>query len=318
MSENGSAQTGAGLFRGVDHVGIGVGDADEGIEFYGQVGFSDVLFDHTGEIPGTEAFGNGRPVRARVAMLANPDASPVGPSRVKLVHVLDGAPAAPAGQAWGEVGVCEICLHVRDVAAVHERLTALPGCESLMEPQEGMVVPFNVMLDIAYIADPWGGKIEMIEWKGLWKHLPGPPRAEGINHVAFGVGDMATCRSFYERMGFGEMLFESFEFFEPMAPWYDREIPDQHMVMLMSGQGGAIEPCRLTPLGPDCRGEWGHVGPMEFAVGVSNLERASEWLRAQGVDVHAAQSVDVGSGDWRYAYVTDPDGLYVALVEPRY
>jgi len=75
----------------------------------------------------------------------------------------------------------------------------------------------------------------------------------------------------------------------------------------------------LTPLGPDCRGEWGHLGPMEFAVGVSNLERACDHLRASGVELLGEpQSVDVGTGEWRYAYLADPDGLYVSLVEPRF
>ena len=180
-------------------------------------------------------------------------------------------------------------------------------------------MPHDVSLDIGYVADPWGGKLELIEWTGLWKSLPGEPRAEGVNHVAFGVADIDASRRFYETLGFGEMLFESTEFFEPMAPWYDRELPDQHMVMLLSVQGGGIEPCKLTPLGPDCRGEWGHLGPMEFAVGVSNLERACDHLRGAGIALLGEpQSIDVGTGEWRYAYLVDPDGLYVSLVEPRY
>jgi catechol 2,3-dioxygenase-like lactoylglutathione lyase family enzyme len=44
-------------FQGVDHVGVGVSDVDEAIEFYGRhVGFDQVLFDHTGELPGLEAY----------------------------------------------------------------------------------------------------------------------------------------------------------------------------------------------------------------------------------------------------------------------
>ena len=58
---------------------------------------------------------------------------------------------------------------------------------------------------------------------------------------------------------------------------------------------------------------------MEFAVGVSNLERAFDHLGRAGVELLGEpQSVDVGSGEWRYAYLVDPDGLYVSLVEPRY
>lgn len=308
------------LFSGVDHVGVGVGDMDEAISFYGRVGFSDVLFDWTGDVPGTDVFDAGRPRRARIAMLSNPQATPVGPGRVKLVQVLDGdgPPPAPPGQGWGELGVCELCLHVRDVHAVHARLVAA-GATSLMAPLAGSVMPYDVSLDIGYVADPWGGKLELIEWTGLWTSLPGEPRAEGVNHVAFGVSDLDASRSFYETLGFGEMLFESTEFFEPMAPWYDRELPDQHMVMMLSAQGAGIEPCRLTPLGPDCRGEWGHLGPMEFAVGVSNLERACDRLREAGVELLGEpHRVDVGTGEWRYAYLADPDGLYVSLVEPRY
>jgi catechol 2,3-dioxygenase-like lactoylglutathione lyase family enzyme len=309
------------IFRGVDHIGVGVGEMDVALDFYGRVGFSDVLFDYRGPVPGTEAFTSGRPRQARVAMVSNPSATPVGPGRLKLVQVLDGdgPPPIPEGTAWGELGICEICLHVRDLEAVHARLAALPGGGTLMAPLSGAVVPYDVSLDISYVHDPWGGKIEMIEWTGLWRSLPGAPRAEGVNHVAFGVTDMDTSLAFYRRLGFGEMLFESNDFFDPMAPWYHRELPEQHMVMMMSTQGGGIEPTRLTPLGPDCRGEWGHLGPMEFAVGVSNLELACEQLAADGVRfLGDIQTVGVGSGEWRYRYLDEPDGLYVSLVEGRF
>jgi len=134
-------------FQGVDHVGVGVSDADEAIEFYGRhVGFDRVLFDHTGELPGLETVA-GRAPRARVAMLESGSATPIGPGRVKLVQVLDGdgPPAPPAGQAWGEVGVCEICLHVRGVQEVHDRLVAA-GSASLMEPTSADVPPTGVTL----------------------------------------------------------------------------------------------------------------------------------------------------------------------------
>ena len=308
------------MFNGVDHIGVGVGDLDAAIRFYGGVGFSNVLFDYTGEMPGTESFSRERR-RARVAMLANPHASPIGPGRLKLVQLLDGDGPAPAppGQAWGELGVCEICLHVRGVAAVHDRLVGALGGRSLMAPLSGAVAPHDVSLDIAYVADPWGGKIELIEWTGLWHALPGAARAEGVNHVAFGVSDLERSRRFYAQLGFTEMLFESTEFFEPMAPWYERELPAQHMIMTMSAQGAGIEPCRLTPLGPDCRGEWGHLGPMEFAIGVSNLQRAVGVLQARGVPLLGEpHTVEVGSGQWCYAYFAEPDGNFVSLVEARY
>jgi catechol 2,3-dioxygenase-like lactoylglutathione lyase family enzyme len=313
------------VFRGVDHIGIGVGDMDEAVAFYADhVGFGDVRFDWTGEVAGIEAVA-GRTPRARIAMLASTAATPVGPGRIKLVQVLDGEglPAPPEGQAWGEVGVCEVCLHVRGVPDVHAALVSA-GCEELMPPMSAAVVPHDVALDISYVADPWGTKIELIEWTGLWHSLPGPPRAEGVNHVAFGVTDMARTRAFYERLGFRELLFESTEFFDPMAPWYrapwyGEELPAQHMTMPMAPQGAAIEPVVLDPPGHDCRGEWGHLGPMEFAIGVANLEAGVAELARHRVElVGEPQTVAVGGGEWRYAYFAEPDGNYVSLVEARY
>lgn len=301
------------VFRGVDHVGVGVADLDAAAAFYARIGFDQVLFDYTGELPGP-----GR--RARVAMLANPQATPIGPGRIKLVQVLDGdgPPPATSGGGWGELGICEICLHARDVAGVHRQLVAA-GAANLMEPLAGSTPPNDVGLDIGYVADPWQGKLELIEWTGLWRSLPGPARAEGVNHVAFGVADMARTRGFYERLGFTEMLFESTEFFDPMAPWYPGEPPDQHMVMLMPSQGAAIEPVVLEPPGPDLRGEWGHLGPFEFAVGVTSLERGVARLQELGVEIVGEPvTLDVGGGEWRYAYFRDPDDLYVSIVEPRY
>jgi catechol 2,3-dioxygenase-like lactoylglutathione lyase family enzyme len=299
-------------FRGVDHVGVGVADMDAAIRFYGQVGFDQVLFEYSGHVPGPER-------EARVAMLASSGATPVGPGRIKLVQVLDGdgPPPAPTGGGWGELGICEICLHARGVEGVHRKLVAA-GAESLMEPLGADVQPNDVSLDIAYVADPWHGKLELIEWTGLWKSLPGAPRAEGVNHVAFGVADMGRTRAFYERLGFTEMLFESTEFFDPMAPWYPGDPPDQHMVMLLSAQGAGIEPVVLDPPGPDCRGEWGHIGPFEFAVGVGNLEQGLARLDELGVEHGGPVTLDVGTGEWRYASFRDPDDLYVSLVEPRY
>ncbi len=313
------------VFRGVDHIGIGVGDIDEAIAFYGRhVGFDEVLFDWSGAVPGLEALA-GRTPQARVAMLASSAATPVGPGRIKLVQVLDGdgPPPRPEGQAWGEVGVCEVCLHVRDVEAVHRGLVAA-GCDELMAPMSAAVVPHDVALDISYVADPWGTKLELIEWTGLWRSLPGSPRAEGVNHVAFGVTDMARTRAFYERLGFTELLFESTEFFEPMAPWYrapwySKRLPAQHMTMPMPPQGAAIEPVVLDPPGHDCRGAWGHLGPMELAIGVSNLEVAVAELRGVEIELRGEPAtVEVGGGEWRYVYFAEPDGNYVSLVEARY
>ena len=309
------------MFAGVDHVGIGVADMETALEFFCErLGFSTVLFDYTGDLPGLDDLTHRRRTRARVVMLASRHVTPLGPGRIKLVQVLgaDGTPPKPAGACYGEVGICEVCVHVRDVRAVHKQLLA-SGCTELMEANSVKVPPFDIGVDLSYVADPGDGKVEVLEWTGIWQALPGEPRVEGVNHVAFGVSDMTATREFYSAFGFSHLILESHGYFEPMRPWYDREMPLQHMVLILPGQGAGIEPVRLQPETMDGRGEWGHRGPMEFAIGVTNMDQAVAQLSASGVQFRCdPQIVDVGTGEWRYAYFEDPDGLYVSLVEPRY
>ena len=216
------------MFNGVDHVGIGVVDMGAALEFFSQrLGFSDVLFDHTGDLPGLEELTHRPRTRARVAMVASRWPTPLGPGRVKLVQVLEdgGTPAAPAGLGWGEVGICEVCLHARDVAQVHKELVETHGCTELMEFVSASTTPFDVSVDVSYIEGPGGGKIEILEWTGLWKALPGEPRLEGVNHVAFGVQDLAATREFYAQFGFSHLVFETNGYFEPMQPWFKGHCP---------------------------------------------------------------------------------------------
>ena len=91
------------------------------------------------------------------------------------------------------------------------------------------------------------------------------------------------------------------------------------LATLFNPYGAGLEPVQHDPPSPDMRGDWGHVGPMEFGVGVTNLDGALEQLAADGIETHSGpQTIEVDGGTWRYAYVVDPDGLYVYLTEGRY
>jgi len=312
------------VFTGVDHAGIGVGDMDKAFDFWmGKLGFTEVFFDYVGPVPGLEEITHKSDVKARIVMLGNRFTTRLGPGKIKLVQRIDGdgPPPLPAAIGYGEVGLAEVCLHTLHTEKIYRRLVDELECHPLMEVLSASVMPHDISLDIGYIADPWMGKVELIDWTGLWTARPGEPRTEGVNHVAFGVHDMKTTTDFYKQLGFTDMIFESTEFFAPMAPWYgkDRPLPGHHMTLNMAGQGAGIEPVRLTPLYEDCRGEWGHVGPMDFGIGVPNLKRACEKLKALGIEMHSEpQSIDVGRAEFKYVYFKDPDDQYVSLVETSY
>ena len=257
-----------GTLTGLDHIGIGVSDMDAALAFYGALGFTDRAFDYRGPLPGLAEVTGLEETTARVVYLRTANPTVLGRASIKLVLFTDRPnPPLPAGQAWGEPGICEVCVHVNGQAAFHASLVAA-GHQSLMEPNEADLEPYQTHCGLSYVSDPDGAKIELIEWSTLeagWPHGPGP---QGVNHVAFGVADIERTTDFYRELGFTGQLFESDGYFEPMHPWFGAGHPPRmRMTLLTNPYGGALEPVQHFPPSPDMRGEWGHLGTYEFAIG---------------------------------------------------
>jgi catechol 2,3-dioxygenase-like lactoylglutathione lyase family enzyme len=311
-----------GRTLGVDHIGVGVSDMERSLRFYADLGFTDVAFDCQTPLPGLERVAGRAGVEARVVMLRSANPTVLGSGAIKLVQTTDRPPAGmPAGMAWGEPGICEVCIHVKDQAGLYRRLVDELGVPGLMEPNGAPLPPYDTRCSLSYIGDPDGTKIEMIEWHDLEQGWPQDAGPQGVNHVAFGVADLERTREFYRGLGFTGMLFESDGYFEPMHPWYaPREPPSQHMTLLTNPHGAGMEPVEHHPPSPDMRGEWGHLGPFDFGVGVRNIEQAAAAVQARGIELLCEpQTIELGGeASWSYAYVVDPDELYVCITEARY
>lgn len=309
-----------GTLSGLDHIGIGVSDVDAARAFYGELGFTDESFDYTGPLPGLAALTGHEQTEARVLYLRAGTPTVLGRAGVKLVQILDRTPPAmPEGQAWGEPGICEVCVHVNGQADFHAELVAA-GHANLMDPNEADLDPYQTHCGLSYVADPDGAKIELIEWSTLAHGWPLEDGPHGVNHVAFGVADIERTRTFYQQLGFTGQLFESDGYFEPMHPWFgDRTPPRMRMMLLTNPYGGALEPVQHFPASPDMRGEWGHLGTFEFGIGARCLDSAIAHLSSLGIElVGEPAALDVGEGaTWRYAYFRDPDDLYVCVTEVR-
>jgi catechol 2,3-dioxygenase-like lactoylglutathione lyase family enzyme len=311
-----------GRTLGVDHIGVGVSDMERSLRFYADLGFTDVAFDCRAPLPGLVKVAGRAGVEARVVMLRSANPTVLGSGAIKLVQTTDQPPPAmPEGMAWGEPGICEVCIHVKDEAGLYRRLVDELGHPGLMEPNEAPLPPHDTLCSLSYVMDPDGTKIELIEWHDLEEGWPAPAGPEGVNHVAFGVADLDRTCEFYRGLGFTGMLFESDGYFEPMHPWFaPREAPRQRMTLLTNPHGGGMEPVEHHPPSPDMRGEWGHLGPFDFGVGVRNIEQAAAALRSRGIELLCEpQTIELGDGaSWSYAYFVDPDELYVCLTEARY
>lgn len=309
------------MFKGTAYVGIGVSNMDRSMKFYGdKLGFKEVVFDYSGPLPGMEKVTGKPEIKARVVMLKNPNAGPMGLGMVKLVHPLppDKPGPIPEGTCWGEIGVAEVCIHVHENEKILNELVEKKGCTCLQPVERGPLPPYDTEAAFSYVADPDGGKVELIEWCGFCAGLGTGPSIEGVNHAAFGVSNMENSLKFYRELGYTEMLCDFKGVLEAMNPWFPEPI-EQRLVLMYNYYGGGIEPVEHFPPSKDLRGSWGHLGAMEFAIGVSNLEKACEELRKKSIELLSPpQTIEVSSGQWKYVYIAEPDYNYVSLVEARY
>ena len=220
-----AARSRFGALTGLDHIGIGVSDMAASMAFYSELGFDDVAFDYNGPLPGLTGVSGHNQTDAHVVLLRSSNPTVLGRAGIKLVHTLTRPiPPTPKGMAWGEPGICEVCVHVHGQAQFHADLVAR-GHKNLMDPNEADLDPYQTHCGLSYVADPDGAKIELIEWSTLEAGWPVADGPQGVNHVAFGVTDIERTRAFYQGLGFTGQLFESDGYFEPMHPWYAPRTP---------------------------------------------------------------------------------------------
>jgi len=313
---------GFGTLLGLDHIGVGVSDMEASRRFYNELGFRDVVFDYSGPLGGLSSVTGHPTTEARVVYLRSATPTVLGRSGIKLVEITNRPQAPlPEGFAYGEPGICEVCIHVKGYESLHNSLVAA-GYASLMDPNEQVLEPYMTHCGLSYVEDPDGTKLELIEWSSLESGWPHPDGPQGVNHVAFGVRDIDRTEAFYRSLGFSGKLFDMTGVNEPMNPWFlavGRQPPVQRMMLLTSPHGGALEPVEQDPPGPDMRGEWGHLGTFEFALGARNLDLAIRHLESLGVDL-VDEPTEIAIDDartWRYAYFRDTDDLLVCVTEIR-
>lgn len=301
------------MYRGIHHVGVGVSTMSDGLSFYRDcLGFSDVLFDYSGPLPGMQKVTGKPNTNARVVMLANPNVGHYGLGMIKLVELLlpDKASPLPEGIGWGEIGTAELCLEVYQARDVVKDLVEKKGCVLAMELEE---LPSTSKM--FYILDPQGGKLECIERPNM---AGNPQRILGVYHVAFGVSDIMKSAEFYKGFGFTELIWDFEGVMESMNPWHGKA-QGMKIVMLGNYRGASVELVQQIPEVRDCRGEWGHLGPMDYAIEVTNIDKACEELNRKGIELLSdPQTIEVAGGRWRYVFFVEPDGNFVSLIEQRF
>ncbi len=142
-----------------------------------------------------------------------------------------------------------------------------------------------------------------------------------FQHVGMGVHDTDRTYEFYRKlMGFRVKLSDQTSYLEEMGPIIGAVV-EMRALMAMNARGGAaielIEHTSTRPMEPPEPVEWGDIGYLELGLKAFNLDQLYLDLKRKGVDfLTPVRSLELsGGGRERYAYLRDPDGLLLQLVE---
>lgn len=304
------------------HVGIGVSDISRSYDFYRKVlGFSVKLNDHEAELDEMVSIV-GSLERMKVIMAMNM----AGGGAVELVQQKSSGPRQLPDVRWGDLGFIAAGLKATRLRELMDMLDA-KGAEFLTPMITTEVEDGGTWLS-AYLRDPDGIIIELLETPESGAKRKKKPRVGGFNHVVIGVSDVKESVDFYsDVIGYDAVVFDRKEPPEGIEPVTGGA--EHRSVMLKRSrkptsrlplEGGMIqlvksESFKGQPLFEGRR--WGDVGIMEVAVDVSDIEQTYSKLVDDGAEPFCEPTrIDMGWGSaGAFAYVKDPDGNIVELVE---
>lgn len=142
-----------------------------------------------------------------------------------------------------------------------------------------------------------------------------------FQHIGMGSYDVDKTYAFWkDNMGFKIKLNDHTGYDEQMEPILGARLEMRMLMAMNAAGGGAIEIVQHTstkPKEPPSPIEWGDIGILDVGVKAYRLDDVYRKLENKGVKFVTpirSMKLDRG-GTTRFAYLRDPDGLLVQLVE---
>ena len=142
-----------------------------------------------------------------------------------------------------------------------------------------------------------------------------------IQNVGMGVNDAWSTYEFYrDLLGFRIKLSDRTSYVEELKPIIGALV-EMRIITALNIAGGAmiklVEHTSTRPMEPAEPVQWGDLGYLELGLKAYRLEELYLDLRSKGVEfLTPVRAMELSSGGWeRYAYLKDPEGFLVQLVE---
>jgi catechol 2,3-dioxygenase-like lactoylglutathione lyase family enzyme len=304
--------------HGIQHIGVAVSDMERTLPLYRKwFGLNIPFFDGIQAAPLMQVFTNDTVISKRASMVMNLQ----GGSAMEVIQATSFKPRPlPSDFMLGDLGI--FAVHMR----THEPHLALNSFE-------------NNPLKPSISEDPLGKQrfviqdLDQLFYIALEDHQVYSPRGTllgGVGGLSIGVSDIEKSKHFYALLGFDQVLYEGQANYDDLKGFPGGEQEVQRVILTTSqmakGPFGAVIGYSLielicTPMRVGqkiFRGRiWGDVGFVHIGLDVFDIRGLAEGLAQKNIqlqcDSHAALSM--GKTQVHCAYVVDPDGILIELIE---
>jgi catechol 2,3-dioxygenase-like lactoylglutathione lyase family enzyme len=311
------------FLSGIQQVGVGVTDVDDFFAWSRRAFGTDIrIFEDAGEASLMARYTGGE-VRSRRALLA---ANLQGGGGLEIWQFTERAPRAPSFEVrLGDLGIFCPRIRTRDIgrAREHFRLLDAPVTPTARNPAGEAQF---------FLSDPAGRFWQVVEtgegWFSRGRHPTG-----GVAGCLVGVSDIDRSLPLYRGvLGYRRLVSDSRGMFADWAGLPGGRGEFRRVLLALDGKrpgafGRLLGPSRVELVQALDRQPrkifadrfWGDLGFIHLCFDVHGMDGMAEACRAAGFPftVDSASAFEMGEAAGRFAYLEDPDGILVELVETR-
>ncbi|MDR0661390.1 MAG: VOC family protein [Prevotellaceae bacterium] len=310
------------IISGIQQVGIGIPNVYEAFDFYKKAfGMDIALFDDNGAAELMLPYTNNQPQNRHAILALNLK----GGGGFEIWQYTTRAPlAADFNIELGDLGIFVCKIKSDDVKATYQELKTL-GLTILNEPQQAPDGKLHF-----YVKDAYSNVFEIME--GLPFFSKGKRHTGGAAGVSIGVSNIDASIKFYnDILEYDKVIYDETGTFEDIAALdggkkafrrvlltHSKDRVGPFSRLLGATQIELFEAKDFTPRKMFKDRQWGDFGYIHLCFDVKNIGV----LRTEFAEKGHPFTVDSGSGDFdmgeaagHFAYIEDPDGTLIELVE---
>ncbi len=309
------------VINGIQQIGIGVSDAKAVFNWYRKnLGFDILVFEDEAPASLMQRYTGGR-IRNRYALLSM---NLQGGGGLELWEARDATPkAAKDPILLGDYGINIMKIRSNDLQRIHRdlQLNEVSVLSSITDHKE--------QHEHLFLCDPWNNWLQLVLDPYVFANTK--KGVGGVSGAIIGVSDMSRSLEFYGQiLGYDKILSDSTGILPeytcfPGGEGIFRKVKLGQPDLAVGGFGELLGPTEIELLqAMDRKGKpifkdrwWGDLGFIHLCFDVRDIQR----LRGHCLEMGYAFTVDshdsFGMGDaaGHFAYIEDPDGTLIELVE---